>query len=434
MLVRARSLSMTKPRRMSLMQSPRLSVIKARRARAAVLIEAMEQRMLMSAVAFQVDPMRSSITLSGNAAGFNLKQQGVGSLTTSYSGTINADASGGAITLTGGSNVVAADSGAWQPGNAPANYGASFDAGLLGHGVAAARDLAFDATSPAEPVGTDGSFDAANAIVTAISGSVDYDATLLGKPYTGSSPATGQSAQNQAPSGTYTVANGVATMIIPVQITLNFSLVTPDDTHAIFTGDLVATANVQANAKLLSTAFSDGSTSSNQVQRSEVREIAFTFDKPLTPGAGSLSLSLLNTGGSGLNNASAATDASSALGTPTSSDGGRTWIVPIRKSTSFSDSTGSLDDGIYSVAVNPSNVTGATLTGANVSTTFHRLYGDIDGNGIVNSADYFKFKAAFGSSTGQANFNADFDVDGNGKINSSDYFKFKANFGRKFTY
>ena len=80
----------------------------------------MEQRIFMSAVAFQLDPMRSSITLSGNAAGFNLKQQGAGSITTSYSGTINVDASGGAITLTGGSNIVAADSGVWRPGNAPA--------------------------------------------------------------------------------------------------------------------------------------------------------------------------------------------------------------------------------------------------------------------------------------------------------------------------
>jgi hypothetical protein len=86
------------------------------------------------------------------------------------------------------------------------------------------------------------------------------------------------------------------------------------------------------------------------------------------------------------------------------------------------------------VTVDPTKITGGTLSGANLSTTFHRLYGDIDGNKTVNSADYFKFKAAFGSTTGQPAFNADFDFDGNGKINSSDYFKFKANFGRRFAY
>ena len=241
--------------------------------------------------------------------------------------------------------------------------------------------------------------------------------------------------QNQARTGTYTVANGVATLAIPVQITLNFSLVTPDDTHATFSGDLVATANVQSNAKLVSTAFSDGLISSSQVQRSEVRP-----DR--------VHLRQASYHGRRIGVAVAAEyrwERSEQRPRPPPTHH-RLWALPSAataalpgwsrsvKSSSFSDATGSLKDGIYTVTVNPSKVTGATLTGANLPTTFHRLYGDIDGNRTVNSADYFKFKAAFGSTAGQANFNADFDFDGNGKINSSDYFKFKANFGRKFTY
>jgi hypothetical protein len=78
------------------------------------------------------------------------------------------------------------------------------------------------------------------------------------------------------------------------------------------------------------------------------------------------------------------------------------------------------------------NVTGGTLTAANLSTTFHRLLGDINGDGVVNSADYFQFKKAFGSRAGSTLYNPDFDFDANGSINSADYFKFKGNFGKKF--
>ena len=180
---------------------------------------------------------------------------------------------------------------------------------------------------------------------------------------------------------------------------------------------------------LLSTAFGNGTTLSG-TQRSEVRDIILKFDQAITLGAGAVTLGSY----SGNDTSGTLTDASVALGTPTTSDGGFTWVIAVLANTAFSDATGSLKDGIYKVTIDPSKVTGGTLSGTNLSTTFHRLYGDIDGNKTVNSADYFKFKAAFGSTSGQANFNSDFDFDGNGKINSADYFKFKANFGRKFTY
>jgi hypothetical protein len=185
-----------------------------------------------------------------------------------------------------------------------------------------------------------------------------------------------------------------------------------------------------AGVTLTSTSFNDGTGTANQAQRSEVRKVVLAFSSAIQLGAGAVTLGAY----SGNDTTGTLTDASAALGTPTTTDGGLTWTIPVLANTAFSDATGSLKDGIYKVTVDPSKVTGGTLAGNNLSTTFHRLYGDIDGNKTVNSADYFKFKAAFGSTTGQSNFNADFDFDGNGKINSSDYFKFKANFGRKFTY
>jgi hypothetical protein len=193
------------------------------------------------------------------------------------------------------------------------------------------------------------------------------------------------------------------------------------------------TALAQGAVTLTSTSFNNGTTAAgttNQAQRSEVRKIVLAFSSPVQLGAGAVTLISY----AGNDTTGAQSDASAALGTPTTSDGGLTWSIPVLPNTAFSDATGSLKDGIYKVTVNPADVTGGTLGGTNLSTTFHRLYGDIDGNKTVNSADYFKFKAAFGSTTGQPNFNSDFDFDGNGKINSADYFKFKANFGRKFTY
>ena len=201
------------------------------------------------------------------------------------------------------------------------------------------------------------------------------------------------------------------------------------DPGAVFRELIVRGAPAPTTASLVSTGFGNGTTLSG-TQRSEVRDISFKFNHAVTLGPGAVSL--ISYGDSILTGV--VINATPALGTPTTADGGLTWVVPILANTPFSDSTGSLKDAIYRVTIDPTKVTGATLTGSNLSTTFHRLYGDIDGNGTVNSADYFKFKAAFGSTTGQANFNADFDFDGNGKINSSDYFKFKANFGRKFVY
>jgi fibronectin type 3 domain-containing protein len=185
------------------------------------------------------------------------------------------------------------------------------------------------------------------------------------------------------------------------------------------------TAIASQAVHLAGTTIGDGT-----AQRSEVRGITLKFDQAITLGAGAVTLGAY----SGNDTTGTLADGSAALGTPTTTDGGLTWTIPILNSTAFSDATGSLKDGIYKLTVDPSKITGGTLSGTNLSTTFHRLYGDIDGNKTVNSADYFKFKAAFGSIAGQANFNSNFDFDANGKINSSDYFKFKANFGRKFVY
>jgi len=85
-----------------------------------------------AALTFSIDSANSSLTLSGDFQGTPFAEQGPGSLTTHYSGTVAAvwDRAAGTINfLSAGSDAVAANSGSWAPlpggdsGMAPANYG-----------------------------------------------------------------------------------------------------------------------------------------------------------------------------------------------------------------------------------------------------------------------------------------------------------------------
>ena len=109
-----------------------------------------------------------------------------------------------------------------------------------------------------------------------------------------------------------------------------------------------------------------------------------------------ISLSLLDNTGT-----NPPTDISSnVLGTPTTTDGGKTWLVRFNAGTANSDASGSLCDGAYRLTVHAAGVTaaGQTMTG-DYTATFHRLFGDTDGNGSVNALDYARFKQAFGTSS-----------------------------------
>lgn len=56
---------------------------------------------------FTIDNFQSQITLSGAVAGYTFSAQGAGALTTTYSGSINADISGSTIQFTGSSAIIA---------------------------------------------------------------------------------------------------------------------------------------------------------------------------------------------------------------------------------------------------------------------------------------------------------------------------------------
>jgi hypothetical protein len=176
-------------------------------------------------------------------------------------------------------------------------------------------------------------------------------------------------------------------------------------------------------------------------QRSQVTRLTLSFDKRVGLAGGAVSLSRLNTGGSGANDDSPPTDASAALSAPTTDDDGLTWVYTFIADSAFvqqasgGTSTGSLVDGIYKVDVDPTKVTAgdvAMTTGG--SLTFHRLFGDFNGTKGVNAADYNAFRGAFGKGSADPAYNAAFDFDGNGSINAADYNQFRSRFGKSLSY
>jgi uncharacterized repeat protein (TIGR03803 family) len=156
-------------------------------------------------------------------------------------------------------------------------------------------------------------------------------------------------------------------------------------------------------------------------QRSMVTQATVTFNQPVNLATGAISLVQRATGG----------------GTPTliafvqSSTDNTTWNLTFPGYTG-----GSLPDGVFDLTVTAADVTRVSsptlaMSGGDQTFTFDRLFGDVDGNGIVNNAEYFQFKKSFGQLAGGANYNAAFDFDANGVINNADYFQFKQRFGQQ---
>jgi hypothetical protein len=107
---------------------------------------------------------------------------------------------------------------------------------------------------------------------------------------------------------------------------------------------------------------------------------------------------------------------------------------------------GSLADGRYTLRIVVSQVTNAAgpqLDGdANgqpggdyvfgddpVNETLFRLFGDSDGNSVVDALDLFRLRTTFNKTPSDPGFLAYFDFDGNGVIDAVDLFRFRQRFG-----
>jgi hypothetical protein len=211
---------------------------------------------LKGASVFVIDPTQSQVTLSGNLKAFGelsapITAQDPGSLTASYTGTINANVGSGTIQFTGSSLIEAqTNSVPQQPavggaaGSAPADYGGTAQQQFFGTTITvvmAVRNLTLDLTSPVVPLSS-GSFAATSLEFTFSTngdGSIDYDSPALGEADTAG--LTGNSTDAASTQATLTTTGTVQVLTIPINMTFTDGSGTLDGTTLNMVGQIVAT-------------------------------------------------------------------------------------------------------------------------------------------------------------------------------------------------
>jgi hypothetical protein len=200
---------------------------------------------------FILDATQSVLTVSAQFSSFDVAPQAPGSLTTTYTGAIEADVTGSSIMFVGGSLIAAANNGTWQPGSAglagsaPANYGGQV-ANLLVNGKAALRNVLMDLTSDVLPV-SGGTFPSLglqfNFVPTATS-VVDYSYSItFGDSGNGSQVLTGTLTNSVATNATVVAGSAGTVLTIPVDIAGSITVISTNDLQYRFRGQLVGRAS-----------------------------------------------------------------------------------------------------------------------------------------------------------------------------------------------
>jgi hypothetical protein len=150
-------------------------------------------------------------------------------------------------------------------------------------------------------------------------------------------------------------------------------------------------------------------------QRSVVRTLRVTFDRLVNLQAGAFALTLTN-GVAPTISVTTTTVNNKTVATLTFSGAGVF--------------AGSLADGLYELRVVAARVADAGNSSVTMAAdrveTFHRLFGDIDGDRDVDAMDFNFFRLAYG----HAGITSPFDVDGDGDVDAADFGQFFNRFGR----
>lgn len=171
-------------------------------------------------------------------------------------------------------------------------------------------------------------------------------------------------------------------------------------------------------AQVSGTVVDDGS-----VQRSRVRSVTVTFNEVVTlPTNPADAFQLVRT---------SAIPADTIPLTASVVNGTSSTTVTLTFSGPVTDNT-SLADGLYTLTALAGQITDAGgqpldgdangAPGGDFALDFHRLFGDVDGNRTVSTADFLAFRLNFLST------NPAFDADNSGSVDAADFLRFRFNF------
>jgi hypothetical protein len=174
--------------------------------------------------------------------------------------------------------------------------------------------------------------------------------------------------------------------------------------------------------QVVSAVINDGS-----AQRSQVTSITITFSGIVTLDDGAVEVIQSQGGKAGLTLTSAAGNGQTML---TITFGGQDLV------------NGSLGDGRYRLLLHadkihdwigqPLDGDHNGLAGGDYANAFFRLFGDVNGDGLVNRYDLASFQSALGSKSGDAAYLWFLDYDGNGVIDKEvDLYHFMLNYGKR---
>ncbi len=206
---------------------------------------------------FNLDTNQSYITISGTILGNQWQEQGPGSLTTKYKGTLRANVTGSTIQFTGQSLLEGFDNGSWAPkadgtsGSEPANYGGQASS-LLGSAKAALRKIQLDVVSPSLTI-TNGRFASGSLAFffpTNAPSTLAYSISSFLGSQSGSVPLVGYATNNVTTLATLGSGPAGQTLTIPVDSQFFFSLLSDNDVVLNLKGQLLATQSTQTGPSI----------------------------------------------------------------------------------------------------------------------------------------------------------------------------------------
>ena len=160
-------------------------------------------------------------------------------------------------------------------------------------------------------------------------------------------------------------------------------------------------------------------------QRSEVTSILYTFNQAVTLTSDSFQIAV-SAGQTGT--------VPTLVVTPVAGSGNTEWLVTFTGA-GVNTMTDSIGDGVYDITLVAAKVlaSGARMTGNRVD-TFYRLLGDLDGNGLVNIADFNTLVSSFLRPSTDPLYLPAADLDGDGAVGIADVsWMFVSNFLHSFT-